>query len=71
MTGTVIGNDKNGNIIVRLAGSDLILSSPLALGKGAQLSLQINNVSGSMIATLRSQSTASSLPRNRKAFPIS
>jgi len=54
ISGSVVGNDKNGNLIVRLAGSDLILSSPLALGKNAQVTLQINNVSGSFTATLLS-----------------
>ena len=54
MTGTVVGNDKNGNFIIKIGGSDLILSSPLALGKGAQVTLQVQNVSGSMTATLLS-----------------
>ncbi len=54
LIGTVIGNDKNGNLIVRLAGNDLILSSPLALNKNAQIALKIDNVSGSFTATLLS-----------------
>ena len=54
LVGIVAGNDKNGNLIVRLAGNDLILSSPLALSKNAQLTLKIDNVSGSFVATLLS-----------------
>lgn len=52
VTGQVIGNDKNGNLIIRLSGSDLILSSPLALNKNAQVALKIENVSGSFTAQL-------------------
>jgi len=44
----VIGGDKNGNAIIRTGGSDLILSSPLALSKGAQLSLKVESASGSI-----------------------
>lgn len=54
LVGTVMGNDKNGNLIVRMAGNDLILSSPLAISKGAQVALKIDNVSGSFTATLLS-----------------
>jgi len=37
----VTGADKNGNLTVRVAGSDLLLSSPIALAKGAALTLRV------------------------------
>ena len=42
----VLGNDKNGNTIVKANGSDLLLSSPLTFAKGAQLQMKIDNVGG-------------------------
>lgn len=50
----VMGNDKNGNIIVRANGSDLLLSSPLALTKGAQLQIRLDTVNGNIVAQLLS-----------------
>lgn len=41
----VTGADKNGNLTVKVAGSDLLLSSPIALAKGAALTLRIVNTS--------------------------
>lgn len=50
----VMGNDKNGNIIVRANGSDLVLSSPIALAKGAQVQIRLDTVSGNIVAQLLS-----------------
>ena len=44
----VIGGDKNGNALIRFAGNDLVLSSPLALAKGAQLALKVDGTSGTV-----------------------
>ena len=41
----VTGADKSGNLTVRVAGSDLLLSSPIALAKGAALTLRVINTS--------------------------
>ena len=54
LLGAVAGNDKNGNFIIKLAGNDLILSSPVALAKNAQVALKVENVSGSIVAQLLS-----------------
>ncbi len=52
--GQVAGNDKNGNLIVRLAGSDLVLSSPIALAKDALVTLKIDNISSNLAVQLLS-----------------
>lgn len=54
LMGLVAGNDKNGNLIIKLAGNDLILSSPLALSKNAHLALKLENVSGTITAQILS-----------------
>ena len=54
MMAMVLGNDKNGNIIVKANGSDLLLSSPLALAKGAQVQLKIETVGGHITAQILS-----------------
>lgn len=54
MMAQVLGNDKNGNLLVRINGSDLVLSSPLALAKGAQLQIRLDSISGSVTAELLS-----------------
>lgn len=41
----ITGADKQGNLTVRIAGSDLLLSSPIALAKGASLTLKVVNSS--------------------------
>ncbi len=41
----ITGADKQGNLTVRIAGSELVLSSPIALAKGAQLTLKLVNAS--------------------------
>lgn len=48
--GTVIGQDKNGNPILRLAGNDLVLSSPIALAKGSSVALKTVSVSSVIVA---------------------
>lgn len=41
----VTGADRNNNLVVRVGGSELLLSSPFALAKGAQLTLKVVNTS--------------------------
>ena len=50
----VVGGDKNGNPIIKLGGNDLLLSSPIALAKGAQLALKVDGASGSISLQLLS-----------------
>lgn len=50
----VIGGDKNGNAIIKFGGNDLILSSPIALSKGAQLALKVDGNSGTITLSLLS-----------------
>ena len=54
ITAMVLGNDKNGNLLVRVNGSDLLLSSPLALAKGAQLQIRLDSIGGNITASLLS-----------------
>lgn len=57
---TVVGGDKNGNAIIRFAGNDLLLSSPVALAKGANLALRVDGQSG--VTTLQLLSVDGKLP---------
>jgi hypothetical protein len=41
----ITGADRNNNLVVRIGGSELLLSSPFALAKGAQLTLKVVNTS--------------------------
>ena len=50
----VTGADKNGNLTVRAVGSDLLLSSPIALAKGAELTLKITGTSSNVAFELLS-----------------
>lgn len=50
----VTGVDKNGNLLLKLGGSDLLLSSPVALAKGAVLELKLTNTSNNVTFQLLS-----------------
>ena len=50
----VSGADKNGNLVVKFAGNDLVLSSPFLLNKGANLQLKLESISGSITAEVLS-----------------
>ena len=52
MLAQVLGNDKNGNLIIKVNGSDLLLSSPLALQKGAQVQMKVETVGGHITAQI-------------------
>lgn len=52
LTAVVAGNDKNGNLVIRLGGNDLVLNSQQHLVKGATIQLKLDSISGSITAQL-------------------
>jgi hypothetical protein len=52
LTAVVAGNDKSGNIVLRIGGNDLILNSQQHFIKGATLQLKLDSISGSITAQL-------------------
>ncbi len=54
VTAVVAGSDRNGNLVVRMGGNDIILNNQLQLAKGATIELKFNSISGSISAQLLS-----------------
>ena len=48
LTGLVMGNDKVGNPVIKLGSSEIVLGSPIPLGKNSQIQLKLDSISGSI-----------------------